>query len=260
LVAPQYITFFGEDWKEIGTKSSFQALITKITGIPDQVLLTNSGGSISVAQRMSWVAKRETTVEEDMAYCLLGLFNVTMPMAYGEGANAFRRLQLEIMKVSDDHTIFAWAGTSQGESRGLLAASPREFADCADVKTYGESPAFSMTNKGMTMKIPLIEHSESPEGNQIFQGILSCQRKGHAEYPDRFPMATYLERHGGADSTRYSRVHPGEIEEIEEDVSKIKKTKIYVREPDPSSFDVSSKDDHLINSAFLPGRRRRKLT
>jgi hypothetical protein len=241
LVAPQYVTFFGSDWKEIGTKSSFQKLITEITNIPAQVLLTNAAGGISVAQRMSWAAKRETAKVEDKAYCLLGLFNVNMPMAYGEGVNAFRRLQLEIMKVSDDQSIFAWMGTQYGEARGLLATSPLEFERCADIRQYGDSPAFSMTNKGISMKLPLVPQSSSTEGKETFLGILNCQRKKGAEYPDRYLLGIYLERDGGDDSTNYTRVQPGEIEEITFDVSSYERTQIYVRDSDPSGFDVSSK-------------------
>lgn len=62
----------------------------------------------SIAQRMSWAAKRKTTRIEDMAYSLLGIFGVNMPMLYGEGEKAFLRLQGEIMKISDDQSLFSW--------------------------------------------------------------------------------------------------------------------------------------------------------
>ncbi|KAK0666609.1 heterokaryon incompatibility protein-domain-containing protein [Cercophora samala] len=63
---------------------------------------------VSVARRMSWAAKRQTTRIEDQAYCLLGLFNINMPMLYGEGSKAFTRLQIEIMKTTDDCSLLAW--------------------------------------------------------------------------------------------------------------------------------------------------------
>lgn len=62
----------------------------------------------TVAARMSWAANRQTTRVEDQAYCLLGLFDISMPMLYGEGKKAFWRLRQEIMKTSDDATILAW--------------------------------------------------------------------------------------------------------------------------------------------------------
>jgi hypothetical protein len=52
-------------------------------------------------ERFSWIQSRETTVEEDKAYSLLGIFDVQMPLRYGEGmANAFKRLEEEIGKLN----------------------------------------------------------------------------------------------------------------------------------------------------------------
>jgi hypothetical protein len=61
--------------------------------------------SASVARRMSWAAKRQTTRTEDVAYCLMGIFDVNMPLLYGEGEKAFIRLQEEIIKENDDHSL-----------------------------------------------------------------------------------------------------------------------------------------------------------
>jgi hypothetical protein len=79
LLAPQSVVFYSSEWIELGTKSSLQSAITAITGVSKVVLLLNHPGEISVAQRMSWAANRETTRVEDIAYCLLGLFGVNMP-------------------------------------------------------------------------------------------------------------------------------------------------------------------------------------
>jgi hypothetical protein len=75
---------------------------------------------------MSWAACRSTTRVEDKSYCLLGLFEVNMPLLYGEGERAFLRLQEEILKVTGDYTLFAW---TQGQHPGLLADSPACFQD-----------------------------------------------------------------------------------------------------------------------------------
>lgn len=96
LVAPLLVTFFDQDWNEIGTKSSLQTVITEETGIPSQVLLMNHGGEISVAQRMEWAKGRDTAVPEDRAYCMMGLLGVKMPVEYGEGDAASKRLDDEI--------------------------------------------------------------------------------------------------------------------------------------------------------------------
>jgi len=95
---------------------------------------------------MSWASKRETTRLEDMAYCLMGLFDVHMPPLYGEGTRAFTRLQEEILRNSSDLSIFAWSipgRTMRGGDlshnvrlstwcAGFLADSPRAFAGCHD--------------------------------------------------------------------------------------------------------------------------------
>ncbi|KAK5637295.1 hypothetical protein RRF57_013007 [Xylaria bambusicola] len=109
LLAPRKVCFFSRNWTFIGTKNEMASLLEEITRVNKKYLLyAQDIRSASVAQRMAAVADRTTTRPEDIAYCLLGLFNVNMPLLYGEGGMAFVRLQEEIMKVSDDHSIFAW--------------------------------------------------------------------------------------------------------------------------------------------------------
>lgn len=55
---------------------------------------------------MSWAAYRDTNRTEDIAYCLMDIFGVNMAMLYGEGEKTFLRLQEEIMKHSDDQSLF----------------------------------------------------------------------------------------------------------------------------------------------------------
>ena len=80
----------------------------------------------TILEKMTWAAERQTTRVEDRAYSLLGLFDVYMPLLYGEGERAFRRLQLEIMAVSNDTSIFAWCGDAD-PSIGMLARAPQSF-------------------------------------------------------------------------------------------------------------------------------------
>ncbi|RDX40880.1 hypothetical protein OH76DRAFT_1301765, partial [Lentinus brumalis] len=109
LIAPRLFVFLSSSWEIIGTKADFAELLEKHFRIPADVLrLKISYTGFSIAQRMSWFQRRQTTRPEDEAYCLLGLFEVHMPPLYGEGRNAFRRLQEEIMKQSADTTLFAW--------------------------------------------------------------------------------------------------------------------------------------------------------
>lgn len=134
LLAPRNVMFFSSDWQPIETKSALSRLIENFTGIPSVVLISGDLSTECIASRMSWAAERSTTRTEDMAYCLMGLFDVNMPMLYGEGSKAFLRLQEEIMRKTDDESIFAWRDASGEGSirdrslyRGLFASSPAAF-------------------------------------------------------------------------------------------------------------------------------------
>jgi hypothetical protein len=134
LIAPQKIDFYDYDWEFIGTKSTLCAILSDITRISRDILNGNAPiETACVAQRMSWASQRETSRPEDLAYCLMGIFSVNMTMLYGEGNKAFVRLQEEICKESDDHSIFAWqnmdAENSGNIGHGVLAEHPRHFRD-----------------------------------------------------------------------------------------------------------------------------------
>lgn len=109
LVAPRRLEFYDAEWVFRGTRTAHIDLIFQRTNIPQRILLGQAHPTnYSLARRMSWAATRETTRIEDTAYCLLGIFDINMPLAYGEGSKAFRRLQEEIVKKNSDLTIFAW--------------------------------------------------------------------------------------------------------------------------------------------------------
>lgn len=98
LLAPRTVDFYSEQGVWLGNKTTLQSLITEATNIPKEALQAESLTRFTIDQRMSWARHRETSREEDKAYCLLGIFEVFMPQIYGEGDNAFDRLQDEIMK------------------------------------------------------------------------------------------------------------------------------------------------------------------
>lgn len=109
LIAPQIVKFYDRDWKFRGTKAGLSRAVSAVTGIDEEVLRDSSTlFGIPVARKMSWAAGRQTTRLEDIAYSLLGIFNMNMAMLYGEGEKAFIRLQEEIVKETNDLTIFAW--------------------------------------------------------------------------------------------------------------------------------------------------------
>ncbi|KAH7139758.1 hypothetical protein B0J13DRAFT_558449 [Dactylonectria estremocensis] len=129
LIAPREVEFYASNWTELGTKWSLRQAISDTTSIPEAILLQEKRpGDFPVAQRMSWASKRNTTREEDMAYCLLGIFDIHMPLLYGEGSRAFIRLQEEIMRRGIDYSIFLWRSTDRNYgTTGLLCDSPRHF-------------------------------------------------------------------------------------------------------------------------------------
>ncbi|KAG9235362.1 heterokaryon incompatibility protein-domain-containing protein [Amylocarpus encephaloides] len=153
LLAPHWIQFFDQEWNEIGTKSSLGDLISSITGITHLFNFNDA----SVAQKMCWASKRESTRIEDQAYSLMGLFNVKMPPLYGEGRHAFMRLQHEIINRTDDETIFAWKRHSGlAEEGGMLAPSPAYFERSGLVRTLifdPERPPHTLTNKGLRLEL-----------------------------------------------------------------------------------------------------------
>ena len=102
---------------------------------------------------MSWAAGRSATRTEDVAYSLLGLFDVNMPLLYGEGPKAFQRLQKEILYNSADESIFAWVRSIDGPHT-CLAPSPSFFAGCGYLRWQ----------QSITARLP---HVVTPHGLQV---------------------------------------------------------------------------------------------
>ncbi|KAM5373655.1 hypothetical protein ACJA88_008499 [Fusarium oxysporum] len=141
LIAPGKVIFYGQGWQRLGSRSELKEDIKSVTGIDYELLdathhmaeiRQSQLGEFSVAQKMFWAAGRETTRPEDIAYCLLGIFDINMPLLYGEGqVKAFKRLQEEILKSTDDESIFAWRQPRyrvEGKTYwSLLANSPSAF-------------------------------------------------------------------------------------------------------------------------------------
>lgn len=179
LIAPSIVIFLDKEWKEIGTKNSLQELISKTTGVPEHILQGADIGLASVAERMSWASYRKTTRVEDVAYCLMGMFGINMPMLYGEGERAFIRLQEEIMKISDDHTLFAWASTDGGDN--FLATSPAAFSKSSEITMVDSSSnltgTITVNNMGLHLHLCFMD-IERPPSQRVRLAILPCVVKG----------------------------------------------------------------------------------
>jgi hypothetical protein len=98
LIAPKHLIFFSRDWMPLGTRQNLCATITSITGVPHSVFgRAEALPKIKFKDRIKWVETRQTTRPEDLAYCLMGICDVHLPIIYGEGQKkAFRRLRREI--------------------------------------------------------------------------------------------------------------------------------------------------------------------
>ena len=180
---------------------------------------------------MSWAARRQTTRVEDRAYSLMGIFGVHMTTIYGEGENAFFRLQEELLKRSPDQTIFAWGqipysrwnpfagelvlpGIVEGglgipPPRGLLASSPAAFLGCGACTSVPHDdlanllnieslalPEYRLTSYGVRGVVPLISIKTSDPSKARFLAILACRNEHGA-------FAALLLRHQPSTTKRY---------------------------------------------------------
>ncbi|KAM5530691.1 hypothetical protein V8D89_015663 [Ganoderma adspersum] len=178
LIAPRVVIFFSQEWEPLGTKDALADVVEDITHI-DRAILTHKKGLAeeSVAERMRWAAKREATRVEDEAYSLLGIFGITMPTLYGEGAYSFRRLQEEILQRIPDQSLFAWGSlclpipqepgqiiinphaNSNASDGSLLALSPHLFdLSCGRIICASASADFEV------LKLPVEEYTHTPYG------------------------------------------------------------------------------------------------
>ncbi|KAK4897752.1 hypothetical protein LTR27_004524 [Elasticomyces elasticus] len=183
LIAPFQLKLYDKHWTLFADRHTWASRLSNITGIPQQVLdwpnyeveedslagahpprlysLRKRLQQYTVAQRMSWAANRQTSRREDIAYSLLGIFDVNMPLLYGEGSRAFFRLQEEIIRRSTDNSILAWTYASDCEAHEdsddhddeLLAGRPSCFEldlDTFPVANLEESDLESVYIAGAT--------------------------------------------------------------------------------------------------------------
>ncbi|KAI1746644.1 hypothetical protein F4782DRAFT_523893 [Xylaria castorea] len=174
LLAPPELEFYDRNWNHMGTKRQLAGVLAEVTGIDAQFHTGHKHLSEAcIAVKMSWMSRRQTTYPEDMAYSMIGIFNINMPVVYGEtGPRAYRRLQ-EILLASPfmDESLFAWKMPDDDAGKkcdvllkdwepgqwGLLAGSPEWFKESGDFQvTSGrasQARSFKMTPRGMEAPI-----------------------------------------------------------------------------------------------------------
>ncbi|KAH0437142.1 ankyrin repeat-containing protein [Colletotrichum camelliae] len=206
LLAPVDLCFYSGSWEIIGARHDLKYLIAEITRIDTKYLRSREhtpypsrAGDVSdnpifqasVAERMRWASRRETTRIEDAAYCLLGIFNVNMSLIYGEGPNAYRRLQEAILQKFDDHSIFAWGRfvtpselpSQPGSVTSFLAPHPIAFDRYGTIvpfQTPNIRARIRVAHDAVTIDVPLWEPLEqcNISGKRMWLAPLLCHYQG----------------------------------------------------------------------------------
>ncbi|KAK4098906.1 HET-domain-containing protein [Parathielavia hyrcaniae] len=220
FIAPKVVEFYNADWLYIGEKkdSGLLPIISQASLLDEYVLgLAVDLEDVSVAKKMYWASSRHTTRKEDEAYCLMGLFDVNMPLLYGEGNKAFLRLQQEIAKVTADQSILAWycdpydrplLYTGDTTWPSCFAPSLSCFRKSGNISPLQEAPItrsilghVNLTS-GSTTFMAII--GKTQQENSVFQieVILHCQI---GSIPGIFPTI-FLHRHNGNPRRHFTRL------------------------------------------------------
>ncbi|KAF8843065.1 hypothetical protein BDN67DRAFT_964969 [Paxillus ammoniavirescens] len=176
LLAPTRLKFYGADWMPLSDcrndkeNDEIMGAISRVTGINRRALRYFSPGLLDVREKMLWASNRRTTRVEDVAYCLIGIFNVSMPIAYGEGRRAFRRLMEAIVQDCREWQIFAWAGPHSPYT-AAFPESPSGYRVLSEEASSALSPRirpihrpwnpgypfYTMTKRGLEIEVLLVE-------------------------------------------------------------------------------------------------------
>jgi hypothetical protein len=186
LIAPRHLQFYDHSWCYLGDRDDeLLDLVCNRTSLTPTTLGSHAMlEEVPVARRMSWISHRRTTRKEDIAYCMLGIFGVNMPLLYGEEEKAFTRLQEEIAKKSGDHSLFVFSDPFQDSLsiRPILAASPSDFATCINLEpcdmlkdTFGTEP-YHLTSDGLHICLPLLNFED--RGSRVELAVLNYQISG----------------------------------------------------------------------------------
>jgi hypothetical protein len=279
LIAPTCVEFFAENWVAVGTKFQLYSQIAEITGIdPDILIRKSSLDDLSAAERLSWAAHRNVTRGEDEAYSLMGMFDVNMPLLYGEGREkAFVRLQEAIYNATADHSMFLFRHSQHKDAHPLLASSPTSFCDkiyCPSCLSQGRQNAppyfwyrdiisserwttqaheqimtnVTMSRNEMSTVLPLLAYRDVSRVLKFFGTDISRAHVTHVavlnhttkEYPQG-AFCILLRRERGPDVDAYARLYvvPAILPYVEDLKSLLVKTKLLVC-PGPRTLEGES--------------------
>ncbi|KPI40375.1 Vegetative incompatibility protein HET-E-1 [Cyphellophora attinorum] len=269
FLAPDRVDFYNcnDTWSYLGSKYATStrtkelelensklitrhATFSRLTGVPLAAVEKETPlREYSIAQRFSWAAKRKATRSEDRAYSLMGLFDVNIPMLYGEGPKAFRRLQQEILNQSRDHSILVWDGAQTGATwdRSIFAPSVDCFADSGqivDLRTH-RAPV-QLTNAGLRISLPYVavESSRSSPYSRRCLALLDCR------FEDDITKTIALS---------LSKIYPDTEEEVVLDSQSSQRTYTVVETDLASREQLEWRDFVIVEKRFYLSERRERL-
>lgn len=194
LLAPNTIKFFNKHWRSMTSHyndkdlpSPILEILARDTGIPRDVLECFTASPTSVDQRMTWAARRKTTRVEDVAYSLMGIFDVSLQIAYGEGGNrAFCRLIEAIMQAGDT-SILNWKGEPAGHpSSRAIPLSPESFVGSQHPYWHKHGQLeMAMTSLGLRMSLVILpikchlKYKDGYDGFTVLDNPLVLPRDTH---------------------------------------------------------------------------------
>ncbi|KAG1726975.1 uncharacterized protein EDB91DRAFT_899684 [Suillus paluster] len=183
FLAPKVIRFYQQDWTPYlddhshNHKESEKIMgeLERATGIDARALVAFQPGMRDAREKLRWASTRVTTVPEDIAYSLFGIFGVQLPILYGENKqNALGRLLQEIIAQSGDITALDWVG------------QPSTFNSClpADISSYNAPPFHvpSLSEDEIESSVSSLRSAVAPESaSRLYQTLdhLSASRFAH---------------------------------------------------------------------------------
>ena len=242
LLLSRKIRFYGKDWSPIcpvavegrreeragkdtrdeqqrvndKDNESVVAAITKVTGIPEADIRNFVPGCTRIAEKMRWASQRTTSRIEDMAYSLLGLFDITMPVAYGDGARAFYKLMSAIAEQCTEPDFFAWAGKPSQWSLAL-PSSPQCYgpqASQSDLVTPSSAlgdPAYELTKLGLQTRLVLVpaycEPLEPTDAHTVRFLLTPAIATAQEAIQMYVPITTAIQHNHGPTRTRNDHDH-----------------------------------------------------
>ncbi|KAG1726961.1 heterokaryon incompatibility protein-domain-containing protein [Suillus paluster] len=211
FLASKVIRFYQQDWTAyLGDNSpnhkesvSIMDELEDATGIDAHALIAFQPGMRDAREKLQWASTRVTTVPEDIAYSLFGIFGVQLPILYGENKqNALGRLLQEIVARSGDITALDWVG------------QPSEFNSClpADISSYAAPPftLLSLSEDEIQTMVSSLQNTMTADlASKFYNQLKQLEPPRFSNCRLRLPCITFpvtevRRKHGPAEETHFT--------------------------------------------------------